>query len=39
VVSFRAHIIRAAWAEVALCASHDMAEKIAAIQFHRPQVG
>ena len=39
VVSFRARISRAACAEVAFCASHDMAEKIAAIQFHRPQVG
>ncbi len=33
VVSFRARISRAAAAELAFCASHDMADKIAAIQF------
>lgn len=33
-VSLRARISRAAAAEVVFCASHDMAEKIAAIQFH-----
>ncbi len=37
VVSLRARISRAAAAEVAFCASHDMAEKIAAIQFHPSQ--
>ncbi|HCN30699.1 MAG TPA: hypothetical protein DIT64_18620 [Verrucomicrobiales bacterium] len=35
IVSMRARISRAAAAEVVFCASHDMAEKIAAIQFHR----
>jgi len=35
VVSFRARLSRAASAELAFCASHDMADKIAAIQFHR----
>lgn len=33
-VRITARISRAAAAEVAFCASHDMAEKIAAIQFH-----
>ena len=33
VVAFRARISRAAAAELAFCASHDMADKIAAIQF------
>lgn len=33
-VRMTARISRAAAAEVAFCASHDMAEKIAAIQFH-----
>ncbi len=36
VVVFRARLSRAASAELAFCASHDMADKIAAIQFHRP---
>lgn len=35
-VVFRARLSRAASAEIAFCASHDMADKIAAIQFHRP---
>jgi NAD+ kinase len=35
VCALRARISRAAAAELAFCASHDMAEKIAAIQFHR----
>ena len=35
VVTFRARLSRAASAELAFCASHDMADKIAAIQFHR----
>lgn len=35
VVVFRARLSRAASAEIAFCASHDMADKIAAIQFHR----
>lgn len=34
-VVFRARLSRAASAELAFCASHDMADKIAAIQFHR----
>lgn len=34
VVALRARISRAAAAELVFCASHDMAEKIAAIQFH-----
>jgi NAD kinase len=34
VVALRARISRAAAAELAFCASHDMADKIAAIQFH-----
>ncbi len=33
VISMRARLSRAAAAELAFCASHDMAEKIAAIQF------
>jgi hypothetical protein len=33
VVSMRARLSRAAAAELVFCASHDMAEKIAAIQF------
>lgn len=36
VVTFRARLSRAASAELAFCASHDMADKIAAIQFHHP---
>ncbi|TDU69348.1 nicotinate (nicotinamide) nucleotide adenylyltransferase [Prosthecobacter fusiformis] len=39
VVSFRARLSRAASAELAFCASHDMADKIAAIQFHRSSEG
>lgn len=35
VVTFRARLSRAASAELAFCAVHDMADKIAAIQFHR----
>lgn len=35
IVSMKARISRAAAAELAFCASHDMAEKIATIQFHR----
>ena len=35
VVTFRARLSRAASAEIAFCASHDMADKIAAIQFHK----
>lgn len=35
IVSIKARISRAAAAELAFCASHDMAEKIATIQFHR----
>jgi hypothetical protein len=34
VVTLRARISRAAAVELAFCASHDMADKIAAIQFH-----
>lgn len=34
VVAFRARLSHAASVELAFCASHDMAEKIAAIQFH-----
>jgi hypothetical protein len=37
VVAIRARISRAAAAELAFCASHDMADKIAAIQFHAAQ--
>jgi len=37
VVALRARISRAAAAELAFCASHDMADKIAAIQFHPAQ--
>jgi hypothetical protein len=33
VVTLRARISRAAAVELAFCASHDMADKIAAIQF------
>jgi NAD+ kinase len=36
VVALRARISRAAAAELAFCASHDMADKIAAIQFQTP---
>lgn len=39
VVTFRARLSRAASAELAFCASHDMADKIAAIQFHRSSDG
>ncbi len=35
VVALRARISRAAAAELVFCADHDMAEKIAAIQFHK----
>lgn len=34
VTGFRARISRAAASELVFCANHDMAEKIAAIQFH-----
>ena len=34
VVALRARLSRAAAAELVFCASHDMADKIAAIQFH-----
>jgi len=33
IVALRARLSRAAGAELVFCASHDMAEKIAAIQF------
>lgn len=36
VVTFRARLSRAASAELAFCSSRDMADKIAAIQFHLP---
>ncbi|MEN3941207.1 NAD(+)/NADH kinase [Prosthecobacter sp. SYSU 5D2] len=39
VITFRARLSRAASAELAFCASHDMADKIAAIQFHRSTDG
>ena len=39
VVALRARVSRAATTELVFCASHDMAEKIAAIQFHDVQSG